>query len=109
MTQLDKCPDCGGKWSRGPNSWWADDRCNGCGTHRAEAELKHAIDQRDTAWHIVNTMRKALGLWKVRLSFLGHPQEPSDWSVPVKATETAEKFAKKHVPEPKEDPCDATT
>lgn len=35
----------------------------------------------------LETAREALEAWKIRLAFVGHPNEPKDWSAPVQFTD----------------------
>jgi len=34
-------------------------------------------------------LRKVLAAWQIRLAFVGHPNEPRDWSKPVQLTDAA--------------------
>ena len=55
----------------------------------ASKTITQMAEERDALQVTVERAREALQAWQVRLAFVGHPNEPEDWSTPVRLTEIA--------------------
>ena len=53
----------------------------------ADGSTEQAERQRDALKATLEKARKAFQAWQIRLAFVGHPNEPKDWSIPVQLTE----------------------
>lgn len=55
--------------------------------HPSDAEVYRLQVERDALKTTLEQVRVGLQAWQIRLAFVGHPNEPRDWSEPIRLTE----------------------